>query len=455
MRGLWCSSLLGSLLFLVACGSEEKPPEAECTGPGGQGTIQFVVNGLPRSPDREDHGEEPSLDPSPRGDRRAELAQETVTILADTVAPSALLFRTAYRAEGSPSSLCVRGGERATVTVNYTPIPSSGKLWTSNGSGGTAPLLGFSANVLGSSGSPAATGRGHHRGLGGLRVRQGGQPVGGRRHDRGSAGAPDPRGLAGQLGPEDRGHHLEGRPPRGRLPPRPRAGLRRERQPLGLRGLQRQDRPLHPGPAHHQRQPHAWRRVHRAQRALGAGVRRGGQPVGRLLWRRTGWPATTRAASRLRPPRLRTSSSRRWTPGPVFANLRAPTGLGFDVDGNLWVNFSGTFARLTRTDQQGSGEVVLTPAVQIGLTVTALPEGLVFDEGRGMWFALRAGEFGPLDPGQLTELRRQDPHDGHHQLRRRLCRLVLLLSRPRRPAAVPPAPALSAPRKRLFITMWA
>jgi streptogramin lyase len=90
------------------------------------------------------------------------------------------------------------------------------------------------------------------------------------------------------------------------------------------------------------------------------------------------------------------------TPPPVIGTLSSPLGLAFDASGNLWVNFNGTLARITPTEQQGSGSITLTPAVQIGLTVTGLPEGIVFDESQNLWFALSVGEFGRLGPGQLT-----------------------------------------------------
>lgn len=400
MRGLWCTSLLGSLLFLVACGSEEKPPEAECTGPGGLGTIQFVVNGLPDPQSAKITVQSPHLTRPQVGTAELSWPQETVTILADTVAPSALLFRTAYRAAVSPSSLCVRGGERATVTVNYTPILSSGKLWTSNGSGGTAPLLGYSANVLGSSGSPAATVAATTGGSEGSAFDKEGNlwAVGGTTADPPVLRIP--AGSLGSSGQKTADITLKGGPLEGGFP-RARALAFDASGNLWVSvGFNDKIVRYTPDQLTTSGSPTPGVELTGLNGPSGLAFDSAGN-----LWvaffgadRVARYNASRLTASSTAAPDLVIEA---WTPGPVFANLRAPTGLGFDVDGNLWVNFSGTFARLTPTDQQGSGEVRLTPAVQIGLTVTALPEGLVFDEGRGMWFALRTGEFGRLDPGQL------------------------------------------------------
>jgi streptogramin lyase len=73
------------------------------------------------------------------------------------------------------------------------------------------------------------------------------------------------------------------------------------------------------------------------------------------------------------------------------------------------VNYNGTLVRLTPGDRGGSGEVTLTPAVQLGLSVTALPEGLVFDEAGNLWLALSAGKFGRLGPSQLTSSGNKTP----------------------------------------------
>ncbi len=90
------------------------------------------------------------------------------------------------------------------------------------------------------------------------------------------------------------------------------------------------------------------------------------------------------------------------SPPPVIGPLSSPLGLAFDGDGNLWVNYDGTFARLTPTDQAGTGTKTITPGVQIQPDVQSLPLGMAFDELGGMWFADVAGQFACFGASQLT-----------------------------------------------------
>jgi sugar lactone lactonase YvrE len=90
------------------------------------------------------------------------------------------------------------------------------------------------------------------------------------------------------------------------------------------------------------------------------------------------------------------------TPGPVFGSLSSPLGIAFDGAGNLWVNYDGTVAALTPTDQAGVGTKTVTPAIQIVLDVQSLPYGIAFDELGGMWLADRQGRFACLGASQLT-----------------------------------------------------
>jgi hypothetical protein len=90
------------------------------------------------------------------------------------------------------------------------------------------------------------------------------------------------------------------------------------------------------------------------------------------------------------------------TPQPVVGTLSSPLGLAFDGSGNLWVNYDGTIARLTPSDQAGTGTRTLTPTVQLEPGVTSLPLGLAFDEFGGLWFADVAGGFACLGATQLS-----------------------------------------------------
>ncbi len=90
------------------------------------------------------------------------------------------------------------------------------------------------------------------------------------------------------------------------------------------------------------------------------------------------------------------------TPQPVVGPLSSPLGLAFDANGNLWVNYDGTIARLTPSDQAGTGNRTITPTVQIEPGVTSLPLGIAFDEFGGLWFADIAGGFACFGATQLT-----------------------------------------------------
>ncbi|PTL80360.1 hypothetical protein DAT35_30325 [Vitiosangium sp. GDMCC 1.1324] len=336
------------------------------------------------------------------GSQTLSLPAGAYSLSQELVAASHPLVRTAYRPEISPSSpVCVREGKTTEATVAFFPIPSSGKLWTSNGSGGTAPLLGFAADLLGASGNPAATVAATTGGSEGSAFDHDGNlwVVGGT-----TADPPVLRIPASSLGASGKktadvtltGGPLEGGFPRARaLAFDPNGNLwvtvgfndkivRYTPDQLATSGS--------PTPA-----------VELTSLKGPSGL--AFDSAGNL------WVAFTGddRVARYNASRLTTSSNaspdlvlQAETPPPVIGDLSAPSGLAFDAAGNLWVNYNGTLARLTPADQSGSGTVTTTPAVQIGLSVTALPDGLVFDESGNLWLALSAGKFGRLGPGQLT-----------------------------------------------------
>ncbi|MGH7280285.1 MAG: SMP-30/gluconolactonase/LRE family protein, partial [Polyangiaceae bacterium] len=87
---------------------------------------------------------------------------------------------------------------------------------------------------------------------------------------------------------------------------------------------------------------------------------------------------------------------------PAPAELTAPAGLAFDADGDLWVDYNGTFAKLSAADQSGTGDKTVTPAVQVVSDVLTLPGGMSFDESGGLWYAYTSGHFAKLSAAQLT-----------------------------------------------------
>ncbi|MBN1205304.1 MAG: hypothetical protein JXB05_10300 [Myxococcaceae bacterium] len=399
MHRLKVLGLLGSTLFFAACGSEGNGDE--CPETGGTGTLQVNVTGLPGStPARQSlsgRGGTRTID----GSGSLELPAGSYTFTQEPVAVSHPLVRTAYRPEPAPSPVCVREAKSAELTVAFAPIPSSGKLWTSNGSGGSAPLLGFAADVLDTSGSPAATVAATTGGSEGSAFDREGNlwVVGGT-----TADSPVLRLPASALGSSGRktaditltGGPLEGGFPRARALAFDANGnlwvsvgfndkiVRYTRDQLATSGS--------PTPAVELRG---------LDGPLGLAFDSAGN-----LWvafsgadRVARYDASRLGASSTASPDLVIEAK---TPPPVIGTLSSPLGLAFDASGNLWVNFNGTITRLTPADQAGSGSVTLTPEVQIGLSVTALPEGLVFDESGGLWFAHSAGRFGRLGSSQLT-----------------------------------------------------
>ncbi|HYH96351.1 hypothetical protein [Hyalangium sp.] len=399
MHRLRFLGLLGSALFLAACGSDGSG--SECAEEGGTGTLQVNVTGLPGSTAA-------GVSVQGRGGTQALTSSQTLTLAAgsyslttEIVAASHPLVRTAYRPEVSPNPVCVSEGKTTVVAVTYAPIPSSGKLWTSNGSGGTEPLLGYAADLLSTSGTPPATVAAKTGGSEGSAFDREGNlwVVGGT-----TADPPVLRIPAASLGTSGtkaaditlNDGPLEGGFPRARALAFDASGnlwvsvafndkiVRYTREQLTTGGS-----------------PTPTVEITGLDGPLGLAF----DPAGNLWVAFSGddrvarYDASRLTASSTAAPDLLIEGT---TPPPVIGTLRGPAGLAFDSAGNLWVNFNGTLARLTPADQQGSGTVTLTPSVMVGLAVTALPEGIVFDEAGNLWLALRQGEFGRLGASQLT-----------------------------------------------------
>ena len=102
------------------------------------------------------------------------------------------------------------------------------------------------------------------------------------------------------------------------------------------------------------------------------------------------------------------------SPPPVIGPLSSPLGLAFDSDGNLWVDYEGSFARLTPADQAGTGTRTITPSVQIQPDVQSQPLGMAFDEFGGLWFADVTGQFACFGASQLDRVGHGEAR--HHHL---------------------------------------
>ncbi|MFY0572326.1 hypothetical protein ACN28E_51995 [Archangium lansingense] len=398
MHRLRVLAVLASAVLFSACGSGGE--STECLT-GGSGTLQVNVTGLPASTPGKVTVTGPGGPQELTSSRTLTVTSGSYTLTAGIVAASHPLVRTAYRADATPNPVCVHEGQSTTVAVAYAPIGSSGKLWTSNGSGGSAPLLGFSADVLGTSGSPAAT----------VAATTGGA----------EGSAFDREGNLWVVGA------TTADPPVLRLPA----------SALGTSGQKTADISLTGGPLEggfpraralaFDASGNLWVSVvfnNQLVRYTPEQLATSGSPTpsvqfsgldgpSGLAFDSAGnlWVAFMGAdrVARYNASRLGASSTaspdlviEARTPPPVIGTLSAPSGLAFDVSGNLWVNFSGTLTRLTPGEQAGSGSITVTPTVQVGLSVTALPDGLVFDESGNLWLALSAGQFGRLGPSQLT-----------------------------------------------------
>ncbi len=307
--------------------------------------------------------------------------------------------RTAYTADSS--SFCVGVGETHDVTVSWAAMPTSGKLWTLNGSGGNGALLAFTASDLRMSGAVSA-------------VSKGAGPFGrdvtfdkdGNVWAHGATTA-DAMILMTEAG------HLAG------------DGRKTADRSINIRGI-------NCIPAVNalafDRSGNLWvssvckNEVYRltpAQLAASGDVtpevKLGGfdAPHG-LAFDKGGnlFVADAGSARILRFDAASLSSSAstpsariaaRANDNPMDMSVLAPSWLAFDAAGNLWADdFGGNVIYSVRAAElAGSGELVVTPGVRITLSVGALLEGLAFDEAGGLWVAFSVGKLARLDASQL------------------------------------------------------
>lgn len=89
---------------------------------------------------------------------------------------------------------------------------------------------------------------------------------------------------------------------------------------------------------------------------------------------------------------------------PADLTALKPDMLAFDKDGNLWSYDFGLnlVFSVAAADLSGSGMANAIPTVRISIPVSAVLEGLAFDEGGGLWLPYSAGKLARLSPAQLT-----------------------------------------------------
>lgn len=368
------------------------------------GTGSLVVNiaGLPG-------GVNASVDITGPGGTQTLTAGQTLSgqpagnynVVVKKVADSDPLIRTAYSGSATGSPACVRDGQATTVNVTYTPIPSSNKLWMDNGNppSGASPLLGFAASLLGSTATQSPSVSAGTVNLRDLTFDQDGNlwGIGGTTADPNLVRYP-----AGVLGS---------------------SGAKTRDRSINIGGFS-----CLPGPSRlaFDSSGNLWVSIPCANKVVRVGaaqlsasgsvtpaveVTGLNSPQG-IAFDASGslWIANADAKRvvKFNASRLAASTSgpdltiESRTPSPVINTLDANL-LAFDASGNLWVMAFGgnVFYRLTSSDQGGSGSKTLTPAIQVSVPVSAVLEGMAFDEGGGLWITYSAGRFARLSSTQL------------------------------------------------------
>ncbi|MCL6527258.1 MAG: hypothetical protein K6T57_10290 [Thermaceae bacterium] len=394
---------LGALAALIgACGSGGGAGGGASCPTTGTGNLVVTISGLPG-------GVNAAVEVTGPGGTQTLTAGQTLTgqpagtynVVSKKVAGSDPLIRTAYSGSVSSTPACVRDGQATTVNVTYAPIPSSNKLWmdNSNPPSGASPLLGFAASLLGSTATQSPTVSAGTIGLRDLTFDQDGNLWG--------------------IGGTTADPNL----------------VRYPASVLGTSGSKTSDRSINisdigclPGPARlaFDGAGNLWVsvpcankvvRISAAQLSASGSVTPGVEITGLsgpegLAFDSAGnlWIANAGAdrVVKFNASRLGTNTSgpdltlQSQTPSPVINTLDANL-LAFDASGNLWVMAFGSnvLYRLTSSNQGGSGNQTLTPSIQVSVPVSAVLEGMAFDEGGGLWITYSAGKFARLSSSQL------------------------------------------------------
>jgi sugar lactone lactonase YvrE len=401
-------------LFLApACGSSETPvtpvtpvdggadsgadsATAECTTTG-NGNVEVRISGLPAG-----------LDADVQVDGLAAHVVATSTlplsagphaVTARTVIKSDPIVRTVFTATSSTGSVCVRNGQTTTVEVTYSKLPSSNQLWMTHGNGtGQVASLPGAALALSSStsantfdvGVPSAASVAFDRDGNEWVVSGGGEIRRILARDLGTSGTKTPDITltsdlfrAGIPGPVALAFDKDGNMV---------VALAAQKKIVKI--------------------PSASYLVENATPTVtieGAFL----DGIGALAFDKAGnlyaaaddkvlrFDAARLAASSTAVPELSLTAQ---TPQPTVNTLSAPNGLAFDKTGNLWVSYfaANKVARLVPADLAGTGSVTMTPAIQIGIDVTALLEEIAIDESDGLWITYKNGQVARLAPAQLA-----------------------------------------------------
>lgn len=386
---------LGALLVVATAAAcpDECPSD-------GSGTLDVVVTGLP-----DGIAAAVSVDAEAiTGSQSLTLDAGAHAVAAAVVAGAAEpIVREAYRGDVDVASACVRNGESTTVTVSYSLVPSSHRLWTAHGNA-DGNFVAFDGETLATTATVAAT-----------------AVV--------SGGMTNPRGVA-----FDREGNLWTVEGSGTL-----QMFQADKLGATASGVSAVTitgpalTPGIPGPIDlaFDAAGNLWVAVlagDRVVRFTPDQLLESGEPTPAVeisgaaiagpdalafdadgnLWVAAGGPndiarydASRLGASTTDAPDLSLSAE---TPPPAVGELTAPSGLAFDADGNLWVAYfaANVFARFTPADLALTGTQTLTPEVQVGLTVSALLEGIAFDESGALWTPADTGTLARVTPAQLS-----------------------------------------------------
>ena len=390
-----------AILMLSACGGGGPAPAAVCESGSGTGTLSMLASsGLPAGTNG---AAQVHLDTTglvalySLSDGTSRTLQAGLYLVkGEKVALASPIVRTVY-SPAPLASVCVKAGETVTIQAQYTLVPSSNKIWTNNSPGGTSPMQGFAAAVLGSSGSSNATVKAD--GAGGRAItfdRDGNLWVVGQT----TADADLKRFPAATLGVSgsktpDREVNISD------LGCFPRANALEFDYAGNLWvSVKCEQRLIRFTPADLASSGTKTPSVSIALPGSGNDI---AFDSGGNLWvanfdqdRVDRYNLATLESSPAAPA-LRITSS---TPSPVVGPLH-PELLAFDASGNLWFFAYGVLTKLLPANLTGSGDSALTPALQINLGVGILPEGMAFDEGGGLWMAGGPGKITRLAPAQL------------------------------------------------------
>ncbi|MDZ4695263.1 MAG: hypothetical protein SGI86_08935 [Deltaproteobacteria bacterium] len=359
----------------------------------GTGMVTVTINGLPAGVAANVALAGPAGSQTVAATATLSLAGGTYTATPATVIVADPVVRSVFK--GSVASACAKEGTPAAITVTYTMVPTSNKLWINNGPGG-AGTLAFASASLRAAGSPAPTvSQMNPRPAdvafdkdGNLWVASGEPDTAIRRYPAaaiaGTAPAVADVVLTGEaflsggvptvasLALDSAGNLWVGKVADS-------AVMKFSAAQIAATGT--------PTPA-----------VKITGFEGAAGVL--AFDTAGNLWIAASRPVRYNAAN------LLTSGSRApdvvlhaQTPPPVIASLADPVGLAFDKTGNLWVNYSGNIVRVTPAEQTSSAE--FTPVVQINTNVLGLPERIAFDESGALWFAGAVGKLVVLSATDL------------------------------------------------------